>query len=244
MAREHVEDPEELRRARHLRHAGGRSHDVRPGRVIAFFLVIIALLLVALGVSLKTSADRAKSITDRITADYATLQSQLASADSSGARTTVQSIATECADLKVEVSGIQWEIASKVPVYGEDVEKVRALASVAQKLSGDAAVPVVNAYCTLIDDGIVTADGFDQSKLTTFVGDVSNLLVTMQESKTTVDECASTLDGLGTAHDAQLNGAISTTRSDVDDLASALDSINPVVTGADKMSSIIEMLTK
>ena len=110
-------------------------------------------------------------------------------ADGDTLRNTAAGIATEVSDIHGKLEGIPWQIASFIPVLGQDVRSVRTVVDQADNLCQYALIPVCDdlgniKLSNLLEDGVINVDLF-----TSLANTLSQVAPVFQQS-------AETLEGL------------------------------------------------
>jgi len=202
--------------------SGSHHHGGYHRRRRRIVLAIIATLLVLVAVFgagaflFYRSAMSVKTQASAIVSQTSTLQEQVLSKDVTGAQSTVASMASEASSMQEETSGLLWKVASMLPVYGSDVTKVRALATVANDLSENALVPLASQLSGMSLSSIVGTDG------TIDVTSLSNLVSVLTEVAPVVERSATTVDGLGSAKLTQIDTPLQKAKAQLNQLSSAV----------------------
>ena len=107
--------------------------------------VVVVLLLAFTGYQ----ALKAKTALEQVAADFETLTGQLPGGDQAGAESTLASAQRHAGDAFDNTRGPVWWLSSKLPEVGPNVDAVRVVAEVADRLASDVLPDVVTAAGTL-----------------------------------------------------------------------------------------------
>lgn len=181
-----------------------QTHRVR--KVIVTLGALIILCLIAYGITLGVSYAQVQDHVDRIQHEEQSLRSAIDAVDIPQANTAAKNLAAGIADLKTELEGWQWSIASALPYYGSSVVAGRQLLAVADSLMQDVVLPttsIANDYVTAVSrKGIL---GVFDTELATKVADA-------------LTKAAPAIMSANTALDAIQPGESETIRQAVDEL--------------------------
>lgn len=214
------------------RSGGGHHHHHRHhrhrhrGRVVAIVVaVVVAVVLVAAGTfgallyrSAMTVRDRASSVI----AQASTLEEALESDDEEALSSVVDTIVAHVDVINDEVSTPLWDVATLVPVVGEDIRSVQTLGSAAYTLVNEALVPIADSVSgvslsNLIQDGAINVDL------------VRTLSDSVEGAIPVVRSSVETITSLPEAHIPQLQEVLSEVQEPLGELQSALDLVEPVL---------------
>ena len=199
----------------HHHHGSGRSTLAK--RLGVAFLVLAVILVGVGGVSyvygkkLINSASVVKEQASQATKEMSTLMSCVSSGDYESAQQSAQSLSTVAGQMSQELSGSEWEFASHIPVYGEDVTKVRTLAASFQDLSDNALIPFTRDLGDAQFAAIVGTEGAINVRALT--GVVSSLGTVSD----VVDRNTRLVNSLGEAKIQQVNAPLQSTKSMLSD---------------------------
>ncbi len=154
-----------------------RSHAVL--RAILVVLLVFVVVCVAAGFTFYQQAEGLKTQANDVMVDVTTLKQELKSGDTSGAAATASSISTTADAMRSTTEGTLWQLASKLPYIGTDVQNARTLTSVLGNLSDDVLTPVVS---TINDAG-----GLNLSSARSLANMSDELNASLEEAKSTVD---------------------------------------------------------
>jgi outer membrane murein-binding lipoprotein Lpp len=168
-----------------------RSHAVL--RAILVLLLVFVVVCVAAGFTFYQQAEELKTQANDVMADVTTLKQELKSGDTSGAAATASSISTTADAMRSTTEGTLWQLASKLPYIGTDVQNARTLTSVLGDLSDDVLTPVVS---TINDAG-----GLNLSSARSLANMSDELNASLEEAKSTVD-------AMPEGHISEVNNAV------------------------------------
>lgn len=197
---------------------------VRVRTVVLWVLLVLLVAVGVLGVSLSMSTssmmakiDAANEATDR-------LDEELGSFDMGAAADTIEEVSALWKEVNEEAHGWQWNVARYVPVLGNDVDCLQRAAGIADRLSNDAVMPVVEQMKALgegMDLDVVTL-------LTNKAVQLESLMETLGVSRNVVAACREEADALPTATLTQVNDVVSDLKEQVggiDDVLAQIDSV-------------------
>lgn len=126
---------------------GGEEHTAGAA-VGGFFLVAFLLLVVAavvIGFELFREATAVKEEATDTLAQISVLKDELGSGDFQSATTTAAWISEQADSMRENTDGWVWQVCARLPIIKDDVENVRTLTSVFDRLSDNVIDPVVQA---------------------------------------------------------------------------------------------------
>lgn len=217
----------------HHHHSGSTR---KKGGCLKIFLIILGIILVAgvaiggagyvYGKQMYASARVVKGQASEALAKVDDLKGQITSGDYEGAKSSAQDLSNIAQQMQQETSSDLWKLASRVPVYGGDVQKVRTLAAVFQDLADNALIPVTDELSGLSFSAIVGTEGnIDVNTLMGLVSALNNV-------SDVIDRNAQTVDAMGEAKLDQINEPLQKVRNqlvDLNDMTQAALKIAPVL---------------
>ena len=150
--------------------------------------------------------------------------------DFAGAGELAAKTSAAVSDLRSQMQGPLWGAAEWIPVLGGDVKTARALVGVLAGLVDGALVPVSQALSAVELDKLIVSDGSSQIQFD--VAAIQAVADAVRQAVPVLDEAASTVDGMGETHIAQL--------TEVVDMAK--EKIAPLVGELDEVGSLLEVL--
>ena len=193
------------------------------GRLVVLFVLLAMLVAVGvLGVSLSLSASSIMQKVESANVASERLDTEIGQFDMQAARATIEEISRTWDEVNEESHQWQWQIARYVPVVGEDVDCVQRAASIADRLSNAAVMPVVEQLEQL-GEGLDT-DFFTliDNKLT----QLGNLATVVGTSREVVGACRDEADTLPTPHLTQINELVAGLKEQVTSVDDALSQVD------------------
>lgn len=181
-------------------------------------LIVLLLLLAVIGMGgwLGLSFKRAEGLLAEASASYDQVQQSVEKNDYAQALVDARTAATLTSQAAEELDGVQWDLASRLPVLGTDVTAMRSISTIAGTLSDDAVIPVLDAWDELSGSGVVVDGQLDatqvQAKATQFV----QLAQKISDAETVVDACKEQADALPTSHFDEINAWANELRGSID----------------------------
>ena len=225
-------------RTKHSRRHHSSSGRKKGGCLKVFLIFLgIALLLTAAvggvgyayGKQLYASALVVKGQANEALAKVDDLKGQITSGDYAGAQASAQDLSNIAKQMQQELSSEQWELASHLPVYGGDVQKVRTLAIVFGDLADNALIPVTDELSGVSFSAIVGTEGNIDVKalvgLTTALSNVSDV----------INRNAITVENLGEAKLDQINEPLRSVKQQMSQL-------NGMAQGALKITPVLAQM--
>ena len=189
--------------------------------VVAAIIVILAIPTVAFGVSAMGAKDDANTMMTQ----GKNLVAQIKAGDMTGAKATANDLSDTADKLHQTTDTPLWAAATMIPILGSDIKQVRALADVADTLSGQVLVPIVDGMPANGMAGILVDGGINVEAL-------QNMLGPLGASSNTIHQCAVQMDNLGDPHLEQL-------KSPVKKIKSALELLDTVSEHATELSGVL-----
>lgn len=187
-----------------------RGKRVSPFRIL---LRVVLLLLLVYGVVLGVSANKIYGTYQHAMEEYDAYEKAMDEIDIEAAMASVHSMATDIAIMENESNMWQWELASHVPVLGEDVSCAQQLISIADRLANKALLPTLEAA----EDALG-----DLSK----VGEVVDALM---HARTVVKTCNDYVNKLPTSHFDGLNEVTSKVKEIINTVNETFDNLSIVL---------------
>ena len=141
--------------------------------------------------------------------------------DFAGAGELAAKTSAAVSDLRSQMQGPLWGVAEWVPVLGEDVKAARTLVDTLASLVDGALVPVSQTLSDVELDKLIVADGPDRVRFD--VAAIQAVADAVRQAVPVLDEAASTVDGIGETHVAQLTEAVDMAKEKIAPLAGELD---------------------
>lgn len=196
------------------------------GPVIAGVVAAIVLLvLIAGGICGFTLYRDARGMMDdaREMVDKAgVLKDAIMEGDDVTAHSVTSEVASGVSEMHRTADGIAWQLASFVPVLGQDVQTARTLIATADTLCQDALIPVVDQVGGVKLSNLVTDGAFN-------VDLISSLAETVSEVSPVVHDATGTIRDLPEAHIGKLNDAVDEVKSLAERADSAVNALNEIM---------------
>lgn len=206
--------------------ANGRNGHPILRTIIVLLLVVVIGFGGWMGLSLKRVGD----LLGQASMAYEQVEASIEAEDYENALLYARTTASLTSQVSDELEGVQWEIASNIPVLGTDATAVRSIGRIAGTLSDDAILPALDSWDALVSDGVMTDGMLDTTKLVGKIDQVGALATTLQEAGKVADACTVEMDSLPTSHfDAvnqwadQLRGTIISVDETLDQFSLAID---------------------
>lgn len=232
--------------------AGSARHGRPPKkhhRVRTVIITIIAIIVVFLAITLPfvlALGDSLRKLDNEMTGlqqSYDSLAAQIESNDVDGALATAKSITSQTAVMKSEAEGWQWDVAAKIPGYENDVQSLHTLLDVSDTLANKAALPVVQSYRNVTDDGVIDEDGtFDLFVLAQHAQEIPDLVQTLKDAGAVVDECDQTVRNLPPARTPELADGIAKAEANLDDLNAAFKRVDAITSPQTMIDTALPLL--
>lgn len=196
------------------------------GRTVAIVVgVVLAVILVAGGTAgflLYRSAMSVKAQASEIMGQTSTLTDSLKNGDADALSSSVDTIVEKTASIDAEVHTPLWNLATLVPVVGEDIRSAQTLGDAASDLVNEALVPVTKSISgmklsDLLQDGTVN------------VGLVQALSTSLSDASPVIKSSADTIAGLPEAHIPQLADILTKIQEPLSKAQGAIDKMQPIL---------------
>lgn len=148
---------------------GSRSGKRKPGhgkKVAMVVAIVVAVILVAggaYGFALYNSVKTVKADAATAMAQVSTLKKSIKDGDGEALKSSVTVVANSTDAIYREVTSPLWNVATFIPVVGEDVKSAQTLVSAAKNLVNNALEPLSNeiagvSLSSLVSDGAINAE--------------------------------------------------------------------------------------
>ena len=215
-------------------------------RGFGFFRLIITLLLLAIigfGAWVGISAKKVSDLFGQASNAYNQVQSSIEAQDYSSALVYARTAASLTSQASTELQGVQWEIASQLPVLGEDARIMRSLGSISGNLADGAVLPVLDGWDVLVQEGVIVNGTIDPTKVTEKLDQLVALADTIQSANAVVDECNARVTTLPTLHFDVLNQWVGELRNTVTSVDTTLDQLAGIASLVTGTASLFSSLT-
>ncbi len=193
------------------------------GKKVAIALLIVFLILAAAGGAVGFTVFReGMSMLDEsraMMAETEGMKEQLKSFDMNALSAKATELANKTAAMKQTTDGINWKIASYIPILGDDIRAARGLMQQTNNLMQNALVPACNSLAALNPQTLL------QDK-TINVQTLQDVINTLQSVEPVIRECATAIDNLPTTHISKVTKAVAKVREPLDSVVESLDTVN------------------
>lgn len=201
----------------------------RHTAVIVLVIVLVVLLAVgSAGLALFASVSSVSGNASSLSSSVNAMEVAMAMGDADSAQSDANDAAATAQSMHQETQGVLWDVASVLPVIGQDVRNVRGITEAADTLASGALVPLAQAsgsfsLSTLLQDGSINVSAVQQ---------LADALSTVTPA---TQQAAQTLDALQ-------DGSLSEVNEQLDNVRSQVDSINSLASGLSKVGSNLSTL--
>ncbi len=195
------------------------------GKIVAGIIgALVAIIVVVGGVCGFFMYRDYKDITAKVPTlveQASTLKDAVMAGDGDTVRNTAAAVSTDVADMHNRLEGIPWQLASIVPVVGQDVQSVRTLMSEADRLCQYALIPACDSLAeaklsNLVSDGAINVDLLE------------SLVSTLQNISPVIEQSAETIEALPVAHIGKVGEIITKVQDAVHMVNGAITSVNEI----------------
>lgn len=218
--------------------AGKKNHTL-----LKLVLLLLLVAVIGMGGWLGLSFKHAESLLTEASASYDQIQLNAEKGDYAQALVDARTAATLTSQAADELDGVQWDLASKLPVLGVDVSTMRSISSIAGTLSDDAVIPVLDAWDELSGSGVLVDGQLDASQVQAKAGQVVQLAQEVSDAAAVVDTCREQADALQTSHFDEVNAWADELRSTIGSASEVVDSLASVADVVLGVSSAFSALT-
>lgn len=218
--------------------AGKKNHTF-----LKFILLVLFVAIVGMGAWLGLSAKRVSDLYGEALETYQQMETHANQQDYGQALVDARTAATLTSQASEELGGIQWDIASYVPVLGSDVTTLRSIGSISGSLANDAVIPVLDAWDELSGSGVVVDGQLDIAQIQAKAGQFVQLAQTIKDAGEVVDTCKAQADALPASHFEALDGWTGSLRTTIDEADGLVDGLENVAGVIVNLSSTLSSLT-
>ena len=199
-----------------------KKHPVR-NTIVAILIVVIIVGAFGgyTGYTLYNSAKAVKDDAAVVMSEMSDLKDQILAENPTQANATAQDIAKRASNMRNETSGWAWKVASIVPVYGDDIVKVRELSGVLDDLSSDAIVPLVAEVSQISIKNLLTNGAIN-------VDLANRAVMALNNAAPVISAAATKLDSMGDAKLEQINGPLVKARDTLDKLNTVTEFVSGI----------------
>ena len=215
--------------------ARGRKRS--PLRALA---VLLLMAVVAMCVLYGVSAHNLNEEFKEAESAYAEFEEQMDDLSYHEALDAVRRLSTAAEHIEYELHAWQWEMASRMPVLGQDVRTCQEAAEIANDLANEALYPVAAVAESLLGD----SEGQDiVSVLQEKAGQVSELAEAVSHGRSVIEDCERRAQELPSTHFEKLDEKLAKVRKAAADAAKALDDFEPLLLLVDAAGGIADLIS-
>lgn len=211
---------------------GGQMPSPAPkkkGHPVLIVVVVILVVLIGVGgfaaytgTALANSAKIVKSDASAVMTDISNLKDQVFNEQAEAANATARDIVNRAENMKKETSGWAWDVASKVPVYGSDVQIVKDLADVLYDLGNGAVVPLVAEATQVSMSSLISPNGDIN------VEQAQRLINALDNAAPAINACAAKIEKMPDAHLEQINEPLQKAKESIDGLGKVTQFVDKI----------------
>lgn len=193
-----------------------KKRGFRPWMAILIILVLVLAAGGACAYTMYKSVVQVKDDAKQVMDVGKGLVSQVKDGNTEGLANSATTIAQLTSEMKVETSSTMWDLATKIPVYGNDVAEARQLIDIVDTLASEAMVPACQQLDGVTLNSLLVDGGVDVATLQT-------LLDTLTTVSTPIREAEASINNLGTCKIEKLNNYITQAKEAFSGVDTALD---------------------
>ena len=175
-----------------------------------------------MGVMLYQSAMSVRDNASVLMAEAGTLKDSLKNGDEAALSSSVATIVSKTDEINNEVQSPLWDVATFIPVVGEDIRSVQTLGSVAVDLVNDALVPVADSVAGMKLSELMVDGAINVGLIQAVSGSLSDAAPVIQ---TSIEQIAS----LPPAHIPQLADVLERVQGPVSEAQGLIGQIQPIL---------------
>lgn len=169
-----------------------RPQRKRRGKVVAGVIAaVVALAVVVSGICGFFMFRDYKVITAKVPTlmeQASGLKDSVMAGNDEAVRTTAAEIASDVSSMNDTLNGLPWQIASLVPVVGQDVQSARTLVSEANRLCQFALIPACDSLADVKLSNLMTDGAINVDLFTSIANMFSQIAPVVQQSAETIEE--------------------------------------------------------
>lgn len=204
-------------RHHHHHHHRGRRIAAVMGGVVAALLVIASIC----GALLYRDAMDVLGQSKSVMAQASTVGDALKSGDGNSLVQTASQMASEVSDMRSKVDGPLWNVASALPVLGDDIRAARGVVEQADNLMQNALMPVAQSLQGVSLSTLLTDATVDVQTLET-------VSAALSQAQPVVEQASSAIDALPQAHIGKVRDTVDKVRGPIASAAETLKGFNEI----------------
>ncbi len=193
------------------------------GKMIALVALVVVLVLGvaggALGLSLYGDAKSIMADSSTLISDAKSMKDDIKSFDTDALNTKAITLAAKTKKMKEKTSGLNWQIASFIPIIGDDITAARGLVSEADNLMQNAMLPAAAKLAELKPDKLLVDGAVNVESL-------QDILTTLKSVTPVIRESTEAINALPTPHIGKLKDALAKVQDPLDSASPYLDEID------------------
>lgn len=208
-----------------------------------FLFALLFMLVIAAGAYAGYLFMSYRTIQEHIgvaTTSYDQCLEQLEGQQYGDALTSIHTTVDEVSQIRTSLDEWQWNIAARLPYLGEDVNCARQTARIADKLAGNAVLPVLEQAESILgdvgSDDPLTGIGNAFTKLPAFYTAIT-------DARKVVGTCKSEADALGDAHFDELNKWVGNVKTATTEADTAFAQFDVIFGAVDTLGELANSLT-
>ena len=206
------------------------SFNERKGHpILRTIFVLLLVAVIGLGGWIGFSVKRISDLLGQASTAYEKVQSSVEAEDYDNALVYARTAASLTSQVSSELDGVQWDIASYIPVLGGDVSTVRSVGRISGTLADDAVLPALDSWDKLVGEDVLTNGELDANKVVGKIEQFGDLALTLQNAGKVVDECSVEADALPESHFDAVNGWVAQLRETIASVDGIFDDFGVVI---------------
>ena len=206
------------------------SFNERKGHpILRTIFVLLLVAVIGLGGWIGFSVKRISDLLGQASTAYEKVQSSVEAEDYDNALVYARTAASLTSQVSSELDGVQWDIASYIPVLGGDVSTVRSVGRISGTLADDAVLPALDSWDKLVGEDVLTNGELDTNKVVGKIEQFGDLALTLQNAGKVVDECSVEADALPESHFDAVNGWVAQLRETIASVDGIFDDFGVVI---------------
>lgn len=177
----------------------------KSSHILLKLFVLLLVVILAYGGWLYLSAQKMRNLIVENEQNFASMKASMDDNDYQAALATAREAADVADQIIAELDGIQWEIASHLPVLGGEVQSARSVGEISGSFTHDGVLPVLDAWDELVADGLIVDGQFKLDVISDKVDQIKALMDALQNAHDVSDECVSKLETVPDSRFAELN---------------------------------------
>ena len=206
------------------------SFNERKGHpILRTVFVLLLVAVIGLGGWIGFSVKRIGDLLGQASTAYEKVQTCVESEDYDNALIYARTAASLTSQVSSELDGVQWDIASHIPVLGEDVSTMRSVGRISGTLADDAVLPALDSWDKLVGEDVLTDGEIDANKVVGKIEQFGDLALSLQNAGKVVDECSVEADALPTSHFGTINEWVGQLRETIASVDGIFDQFGAII---------------